>query len=83
MEDRQTHKDQFLRDSYEIGERRIEALQSWITAAISQPAMSREHRLQGLEIIEERSPSQFLRIAVERICPSQSVEQGQELEIQR
>jgi hypothetical protein len=60
---------------------RIEALENWIEAVISKPSMSREMRMEGLGLVEGRSPN--TRLAVERICPSQSRGLEQSLEIER
>jgi hypothetical protein len=61
---------------YYSQQERIEQLESWIQEAITRPSMSRELRLEGLELVEARS--QDIRLAVERICPTRS--QGQSLE---
>jgi hypothetical protein len=60
---------------------RIQQLESWVIEAISKPAMPRELRIEGLEMVQDISPT--ARQAVERICPSMSRSQGRELEIQR
>jgi hypothetical protein len=62
-------------------QQRIEQLEAWVAQAISKPSMPRELRLQGMDLVEARSPN--VRQAVERICPSQSREMGRELEIER
>jgi hypothetical protein len=60
---------------------RIQQMESWIVEAISRPAMPRELRMEGLEMVQDISPT--ARQAVERICPSMSRSQGRELEIER
>jgi hypothetical protein len=60
---------------------RIQQMESWIVEAISKPAMPRELRMEGLEMVQDISPT--ARQAVERICPSLSRSQGRELEIER
>jgi hypothetical protein len=60
---------------------RIQQLESWIELAISRPAMPRELRMEGLELVQDQSP--MARQAVERICPSISREHGRELSIER
>lgn len=58
-------------------ETRIERLEAWILEVITKPSMSRQHRLEGLDLL---SPVDHrVRQSVERICtPSQgiSLEQG-------
>jgi hypothetical protein len=73
--------DAMLRAGYEAQQLRIEELEAWVEQAISRPSMSRELRLQGLDLVEGRSPN--TRLAVERICPSQSRGLEQTLEIER
>ncbi len=68
--------DAFLKAGYDAQQLRIEQLEAWIEQSITRPSMSRELRLEGLELVEARSPD--IRLAVERICPSRS--QGQSLE---
>jgi hypothetical protein len=60
---------------------RIQQMESWIVEAISRPAMPRELRMEGLEMVQDISPT--ARQAVERICPSLSRSQGRELSIER
>jgi hypothetical protein len=60
---------------------RLQQMESWIIEAISKPAMPRELRLEGLEMVQDISPT--ARQAVERICPSMSRSQGRELQIER
>jgi hypothetical protein len=73
--------DALLVSRYYSQQERIEQLESWIQEAITRPSMSRELRLEGLELVEARSPD--IRLAVERICPSRSQGLGQTLEIER
>jgi hypothetical protein len=72
---------ELLRAGYDAQQLRIEQLEGWIQQSITRPSMSRELRLQGLELIEARSPE--IRLAVERICPSRSHGLEQTLEIER
>ena len=72
---------ELLRAGYDAQQLRIEQLEAWIEQAITRPSMSRELRLQGLELIEARSPD--IRLAVERICPQRSQGLGQSLELER
>jgi len=72
---------ELLRAGYDAQQLRIEQLESWIEQSITRPSMSRELRLQGLELIEARSPE--VRLAVERICPQRTQWLGQTLEIER
>ena len=67
----------FLRAGYDAQAFRIEQLESWVIDAISKPAMPRELRMEGLELVQDKSPT--ARQAVERICPSISRSQGREL----
>jgi hypothetical protein len=60
---------------------RIQQMESWIIEAISKPSMPRELRMEGLEMVQDISPT--ARQAVERICPSLSRSQGRELSIER
>lgn len=83
MSDKQTLNNEFLRDSYAIAQRRIAQLETWITEAIIKPSMSREMRLEGLEIVEAMNPSQSARLAVERICPTRTQGLEHTLEIER
>jgi hypothetical protein len=71
----------FLRAGYDAQSLRVQQLESWIIEAISKPAMPRELRMEGLEMVQDISPT--ARLAVERICPSMSRSQGRELEISR
>ena len=70
-------------------EQRIEQLESWIEQVITRPAMPRELRLQGLQLVESKwmeevqDKSADIRKAVERICPEQGRELGHTLEIER
>jgi len=59
--------DAALLRSYYSQQDRIQQLESWIAEVISKPALSRELRLQGLELVEGLSAD--IRPAVERICP--------------
>jgi hypothetical protein len=77
----QSRDNAMLRAGYDAQALRIEQLESWVSEAISKPAMPRELRLEGLELVQDRSPT--ARQAVERICPSMSRSQGRELEISR
>jgi hypothetical protein len=71
----------FLRAGYEAQSLRVQQLESWVIEVISKPAMPRELRMEGLELVQDISPT--ARQAVERICPSLSRSQGRELEIER
>jgi hypothetical protein len=71
----------FLRAGYDAQQLRIDALESWVAEAIAKPSMTREMRLQGLELVEAQRP--YVKQSVERICPSRSLEQGRFLEIER
>jgi erythromycin esterase-like protein len=62
---------------------RIEQLESWVAEAITRPSMSRERRLQGLDILEAQSLNPSVRQAVERICPRQAQSMERSLEIER
>jgi hypothetical protein len=73
--------DVLLKAGYDVQQLRIEQLEAWIEQSITRPSMSRELRLEGLELVEARSPD--IRLAVERICPSRSQGLGQTLEIER
>jgi hypothetical protein len=68
--ERKEMNDTQVRSQNVLQQDRIEQLESWIQEVISKPSMSREMRLQGLELVQERSSA--IRLAVERICPSQS-----------
>jgi hypothetical protein len=69
--DRTTNmNDAALLRSYYSQQDRIQQLESWIAEVISKPALSREMRWQGLELVEGLSPD--IRLAVERICPTRS-----------
>jgi len=72
---------ELLRAGYDAQQLRIEQLEAWIEQVVARPSMSRELRLQGLELVEARSPE--IRLAVERICPSRSQGLEQTLEIER
>jgi hypothetical protein len=71
----------FLQQGYAAQQQQIERLESWVMEAISRPSMPRELRLEGLGLVEDRSPT--ARQAVERICPRMGLEQGLELAIER
>src|SRR5271163_1715794 len=77
VSDRETRQAQHLRDSLRIAQQRADRLEQWITGAITSEELTREQRLQGLDLVEEMSPSQRVRIDVERIC---SPEHGQQIE---
>ena len=70
---------ELLRAGYDAQQLRIEQLEAWIEQSITRPSMSRELRLEGLEVVEARSPE--VRLAVERICPQRTQGLGQTLEI--
>jgi hypothetical protein len=72
---------QLLRAGYDEQKLQIQRLESWVAEVIARPAMSRELRMEGLELVEAQHPD--VRQSVERICPSQSREMGRELEIER
>jgi hypothetical protein len=71
----------FLRAGYEAQQLRIDQLEAYVAEVISKPSMSREMRMEGLSMVEDRSP--MARQAVERICPPRGLEQGLELAIER
>jgi hypothetical protein len=73
--------DELLRAGYEAQQARIEELESWIEQAVTRPSMPRELRLQGLELVEAKSPD--IRRAVERICPTRVQGLEHSLEIER
>jgi hypothetical protein len=77
----QSMDNEFLRAGNTAQTLRIQQLESWVIEAISKPAMPRELRMEGLEMVQDISPT--ARQAVERICPSINRSQGRELEIQR
>jgi hypothetical protein len=57
---------ELLRAGYDAQQLRIEQLEAWIEQVVARPSMSRELRLDGLELVEARSPD--IRLAVERIA---------------
>jgi hypothetical protein len=73
--------DNLLKASYDEQKLRIQQLESWVSEVISRPSMSRELRMEGLELVEVQRPD--VRQSVERICPSRGREMGRELEIER
>jgi hypothetical protein len=77
----QTTDNAMLRAGYDAQSLRLQQLESWVIEAISKPAMPRELRMEGLELVQDISPT--ARQAVERICPSMSRAQGRELLIER
>ena len=70
--------DSLLKAGYDEQKLRIERLESWVAEAISKPSMSREMRLQGLDLVDALGPN--LRQSVERICPTRV--QGLELNLE-
>jgi hypothetical protein len=74
-------KDATLRSGYDEQKLRIAQLESWVAEVISRPWMPRELRMEGLELVGAQRPD--VRQAVERICPTQTLEQGMEQSIER
>jgi hypothetical protein len=67
----------------DYSELRIQQLENWIASVITRPSMSRDLRLQGLEIVESKSLDPSVREAVERICPRKTQGLERTLEIER
>jgi hypothetical protein len=72
---------ELLRAGNSAKDLRMQQMESWIIEAISKPAMPRELRMEGLEMVQDISPMKLK--AVEKICPSLSRSHGRELEIER
>jgi hypothetical protein len=72
--DRESRQAQHVRDTLAIAQERADRLEQWITGVItSKDRLTPEQRLEGLTLVEEMSPSQGVRIDVEKICAYEKI----------
>jgi hypothetical protein len=72
--DRGARQAQHVRDTLAIAQERADRLEQWIASVItSKDRLTPEQRLEGLRLVEEMSPSQRVRIDVEKICAYEKI----------